>query len=144
MTRDPDPAAPLARAAAGLDQALMAQDAVKAASYFTESAILGESGLDDVVGRAAIEAFLAEANTRRRVEFHRLVREELIPLGDRAIELARFDEIKRRPGADPVRERGRTVTFWRREADGEWRIERLVVSDLPAPDQPTDAEARER
>ncbi len=133
MTDDTDVPTLLARAAAGLDQALMAQDARAAASYFTPAAVLGESGLDDVRGRTAIEAFLAEANTRRRVEFHALTREELILLGDRAVEVARFEEVKRRLGAEPERERGRTVTFWRREPDGEWRIERLVVSDLPAP-----------
>ena len=125
----------LAEANAGLDRALMAQDAAAAAGYFTEAAILGESGLEDIRGRAAIERFLAEANRRRRVELHRLVREELVVLDDRAVEVARFDEVKRRIGAEPERERGRAVTFWRREADGVWRIERLVVSDLP-PDGP--------
>lgn len=134
MSGPADLPARLAAAAAALDRALMSQDARAAASWFTEDAILGESGLEDVRGRAAIEAFLAQANARRRVVFHRLTREELVPMTDRAVEVARFDETKERPGAEPEHERGRAVLFWRREPDGGWRIERLVVSDLPPPE----------
>jgi uncharacterized protein (TIGR02246 family) len=123
----------IAAASASLDRALASPDAAAVASHFTEDGVLGESGMADVVGRAAIADFLGAANQKRRVTHHELTRDELIVLGDRAIERARFAEIKQLPGQAPVHEWGRVVTFWKREPDGAWRIERLVVSDLPGP-----------
>jgi ketosteroid isomerase-like protein len=122
----------IARAGAALDQSLMAGSAAEIAGHFTEDGILGESGMADLVGRAAIRDFLARANQVRTVVHHRLHRDELVMVdGDRAIEYGRFDETKVKPGEAPIEERGRTVTDWRRGADGVWRIARLVVSDLP-------------
>jgi ketosteroid isomerase-like protein len=125
--------AELAAIAARLDAALVAQDHDAAAGCFTEDAVLGESGLADVRGRDAIRRFLADADRRRAVTYHRMWRDDLLVAGDRAVEACRFDETKQRPGAAAERERGRAAIFWRREADGAWRIERLVVSDLPPP-----------
>jgi uncharacterized protein (TIGR02246 family) len=131
-SRDSEVARAIALASASLDQALMGPDAERVAAHFTADGVLGESGMHDLIGRTAIRDFLAAANAVRTVTFHRLYRDELEILGDRAIELGRFDETKVRPGQAPVYERGRTVTYWRREPDGAWRISRLVVSDLPA------------
>jgi uncharacterized protein (TIGR02246 family) len=103
------------------------------AAIFTADGVIGESGMADIVGRHAIAEFLTKANGIRTVTRHRLFREEIIFLGDRAIEFGRFDETKVKPGQPPYDERGRTVTDWRRESDGAWRIANLVVSDLPSP-----------
>lgn len=121
----------LARNARGLDRALMAQDAAAAAAFFTEDAVLGESGMADVVGREAIREFLHGANQIRAVTHHQLHRDDLLVAGDVAVEVAHFDETKQVRGQEPVEERGRVVVFWRREGAGEWQIARLVVSDLP-------------
>lgn len=117
---------------AALDRALVSGTPEEAAAHFTVDALLGESGMADVVGRATIAGFLARGNQVRAVTYHLVHREDLILLGDRAIEFARFDETKiiKATGAE-VRERGRFVTDWRREADGAWRIARMVISDLP-------------
>jgi ketosteroid isomerase-like protein len=133
MSADDVPAASAAIAAAcrALDEALMASDAHRAASHFTADAILGESGLDDVVGREAILDFLVRGDAVRTVTHHRLHRKELLVFGELAVEYGWFDETKRRAGQPPIHERGRTMTLWRRDADGEWRIHRLVISDLP-------------
>ncbi len=134
MAGSPDGVArAIAEASASLDLALMGPDPDLVASFFTLDGVLGESGMDDVVGRTAIREFIAGANLLRTVSFHRLWRDELVVLDGRAIELGRFDETKIKPGQPPVRERGRTVIFWRLEPDGAWRIARLVVSDLPRP-----------
>lgn len=129
----PNDADLIAAVNAELDRALMASDPDAAAAVFTEDAVLGESGMDDVVGRKAIRDFLALANTLRTVTFHRVYRDDLVLLGDRAIELGRFDETKTKPNMAPIHERGRHVAYWRREVPGVWRISRLVVSDLPPP-----------
>jgi ketosteroid isomerase-like protein len=128
-------AAAIAAATAELDRALVAGPPAAVAALFAVAAVLGESGLADLVGRAAIERFLAEANRLRTVTGHRVTREELVFVtADRAIEYGRFEEAKTRPGEPGViHERGRTVTDWRRDPDGRWRIARLFVSDLPSP-----------
>lgn len=125
--------AAIAAANQRLDEALMAGDPEAAARCFTNDAVLGESGMADVVGRTAIREFLAHANTLRTVTFHRVIRDEIELLGERAIELGRFDETKvKAAGGPPVHERGRHVAYWRRDPDGAWRISRIVVSDLPS------------
>ncbi len=123
----------ISAATASLDRALASPDAGAVAQHFTVDGVLGESGMADLVGRSTIRDFLAQANEKRQVTHHRLTRDELIVLGDRAIERSRFEETKQVPGKAPVQEWGRVVTFWRRDVDGAWRIERLVVSDLPGP-----------
>jgi len=121
----------IAKISDSLDLALVAGDPDRIAGHFTEDAILGESGAEDAVGRAAIRGFLARGNEVRTVTRHRLTRDDLLIVGDRAIEFGRFDEGKRLRDGTEVTERGRVVTDWRRESDGQWRISRLIVSDLP-------------
>ena len=121
----------IAEAAARLDRALVGGDVDDVAAGFTDDAVLGESGAPDAVGRAAIRAFLERGNAVRTVTHHRLVREDLLVVGRRAIEFGRFDERKRFPDGREVAERGRVVIDWRYRPDGSWRIARLVVSDLP-------------
>jgi uncharacterized protein (TIGR02246 family) len=132
--RTQDPGAAIAAVAEALDRALVANDAEACAQHFTPDAVLGESGMGDVVGRTAIREFLAGANKLRQVTHHRLTREDLIMVTDgRAVELARFEETKLVPGRAPIDEWGRVVTFWRHEPDGAWRVERMIISDLPGP-----------
>lgn len=121
----------IAEVAARLDRALVGGDVDDVALCFTDDAVLGESGAEDAVGRSAIRDFLVRGNAVRTVTHHRLVREDLLVAGDRAIEFGRFDEVKRFPDGREVTERGRVVIDWRRGPDGRWRIARLVVSDLP-------------
>lgn len=123
----------IAAATASLDRALVHGTPDEIAAHFTEDAVLGESGSTDALGRAAIRGLLAVGNLARAVTHHRLVRDELILLDDRAIEFGWFEETKPPHGGTPVVERGRTVAGWRRGSDGAWRIARLVLSDFPAP-----------
>jgi uncharacterized protein (TIGR02246 family) len=122
----------IAEACRRLDRALMDGDAQSAAHHFTHDALLGESGIDDVVGRDAILAFLEQGNEVRTVTHHELHRTELVDFGELALEYGWFDETKVKPGLPAIHERGRTMTLWRRDTDGAWRIHRLVISDLPS------------
>jgi uncharacterized protein (TIGR02246 family) len=127
-------AAAIAAVGEALDRALVSGDPDVVASYFTVDAVLGESGMHDVVGRRPIRDFLAAANLKRTVTGHVLHQQEVLSLGPgRALELAWFEETKELPGQPPIKEWGRVVTFWRREGDGAWRVERMVISDLPGP-----------
>ena len=130
--RDAEAAQAIAAASASLDRALVSGNPDEVSAHFTHDAVLGESGAPDAVGRAAIREFLVRGNQQRTVTHHRLIRVDLVVLEDRAIEFGLFDEVKVLSGGESVVERGRTVTDWRRDADGSWKIARLVVSDLPA------------
>lgn len=121
----------IAAVSASIDRALMEGDASAVAGHFTHDAILGESGDEDVVGRDAILAFLERGNAVRAVTHHQLHRQELHLFGDLAVEYGWFDEVKLKPGLLPIHERGRTMTLWRCDPDGAWRIHRLVISELP-------------
>ena len=117
---------------ASLDRCLVSGTPMECAAHFTADAVVGESGMADVTGRDAIAGFFEAGNRVRAVTAHRIERDELIFVGERrAIEFGRFDETKVKAGQAPIHERGRTVTEWRLEPDGRWRIARLVVSDLP-------------
>lgn len=120
-------------AGAELDRALVSGTPAEIASHFTLDAVLGESGAPDAIGRAAIERFLTAGNAVRTVTHHRIHSDEIVFVAaGRAIEFGRFDETKVKHGQPaPILERGRIVTDWRLEADGRWRIARLVISDLP-------------
>src|SRR5262249_20077722 len=100
----------------------MTSDPDLAAAQFTDDAVFGESGMEDVAGRAAIRKFLADANLVRTITYHKHHRDEITFLGDLAIERSRFDETKVKPGQKPIRERGRVISYWRVERDGAWRI----------------------
>jgi len=126
--------AAIAAASSALDRALVEGDPGRVAGLFTLDAVLGESGLDDVVGRDAIRDFLDRANRVRTVTHHQVFRTELLVFGRLAIEYGWFTETKVKPGHPPIHDRGRTVTYWRHDDDGAWRISRVVVSDLPLPE----------
>ena len=131
MTSENEAGREIETAAAQLDAALVGGNPDEIVSHFTGDAVLGESGAADATGRAAIRAFLVRGNEVRTVTRHVLTRDDLILIGDRAIEFARFDVGKRLRDGTEVSERGRVVTDWRKGPDGRWRIARLVVSDLP-------------
>ncbi len=128
--------AAIAEASRCLDRALIDGDPVTVAGHFTLDAVLGESGLEDVVGRAAIRDFLEQGNRVRTVTHHAIHRTELLVFDRLAIEYGWFDETKIRPGQPPISERARTVTCWRHDDDGAWRIRRIVISDLPLLEPP--------
>ena len=72
--------AAIAAASGSLDRALIDGDPGQVAGHFTIDAVLGESGLDDVVGREAIRGFLEQGNRVRTVthhEIHRIVVSDL-------------------------------------------------------------------
>ena len=136
MTAVAGAGAAIAAASGSLDRALIDGDPVQVAGHFTIDAVLGESGLDDVVGREAIRGFLEQGNRVRTVTHHEIHRTELLVFDRLAVEYGWFSETKIKPGQSPIHERGRTVTYWRHDDDGVWRIRRIVVSDLPLPDSP--------
>jgi len=93
----PDVSGAIAAVTDALDRGLMTADPDLAAAQFTEDAVFGESNMEDVTGRTAIRDFLASANQIRTITHHKHHRDELIVLGDRAIERCHFDETKVTP-----------------------------------------------
>jgi ketosteroid isomerase-like protein len=89
------------------------------------------SGVPDIVGREATRKVFVDEMTTYDVPLLDLHHEELIVSGDHAIDIGTYDEIQMpKKHAPPIHGRGRFMTIWRRE-NGEWRIIRYMLNDLP-------------
>jgi ketosteroid isomerase-like protein len=61
--------------------------------------------------------------------------QDLIVRGDHAIDIGTYEETQVPKTGAPIIGRGRFMTIWRRE-NGEWRIIRYMLNELPAPALP--------
>ena len=134
----PDPAQALAalRAADSMLQvAIVARDAERTASFYAVDAVQMPVAEPIVEGRGAI---LAEwrhvfgipgfANQAR------LVAAELSTAGDLGYTRGTYESPMRGPDGQPLLERGKWVSIWKRGADGQWRIVvDIYNTDTPPP-----------
>ena len=104
------------------DEAYAAGDAARLAERYDDRAVSMPPGLPTLASRSVIEAdFKAffESNTAT----HRTFDAERHIAGDFAIERARYEAtIRPRDGGAAVREAGKHVVVYRRQADGGWKI----------------------
>jgi uncharacterized protein (TIGR02246 family) len=102
-------------------QASRKGDAATVLSLMTEDAVFTVAGREPF-GR---EAFRAASNAMAgmRIEGTSEV-VELQVLGDWAFSRNRIDMTVTPPGGEPVRRAGYTLTLYRKEADGRWRLAR--------------------
>ena len=102
-------------------QATRAGDTGTVLSLMTEDAVFTVAGREPF-GR---EAFRAASNAMAgmRIEGTSEV-VELQVLGDWAFSRNRIDMTVTPPGGEPVRRAGYTLTLYRKEADGRWRLAR--------------------
>lgn len=89
------------------------------------------SGAPDIVGPEATRKLFADEMAAYDVPLLKLNHEDLIVSGDHAIDIGTYEEIQMpKKGGAPIQGRGRFMTIWRRE-DGEWRITRYMLNELP-------------
>jgi len=89
------------------------------------------SGVPDVVGAEATRKLFADEMAAYDVPLLKLNHQDLIVSGDHAIDIGTYEEIQTpKKGGVPIQGRGRFMTIWRRE-DGEWRITRYMLNELP-------------
>jgi uncharacterized protein (TIGR02246 family) len=108
------------------------QDARAVVGFYAQDAKLLAPGAPLIDGQAGIEAFLQQmfASGARGLELNTL---DVLEADDLAVEVGRYTMTIQPPGGDVMRDVGKYVAVWRRQADGGLK---LVVdtfnSDSPA------------
>ena len=102
-------------------------DAAAFAAQFTEDGIFMVPGLEDAVGRSAIEELAKVRFSAVRVSDFKVHRREIEVAGDTAHELGWYSETSR-ANESAHRMRGRYLLDWRRGSDGIWRVHRYLYS----------------
>jgi uncharacterized protein (TIGR02246 family) len=124
-----------AAVAAAMDNyvaAVRSSDAKKIVAWWTDDAIFINKNQPTVVGRPTMEAQLTGALATMRIAKVTLDRVDLSVSGDLAYVIGTFDEVIQPATGSPVNSTGRVVYLWRRQADGSWKIARLLATDPPA------------
>jgi uncharacterized protein (TIGR02246 family) len=118
-----------------LSTAIEARDAERTASFYAEDALLMPIAEPTVAGRAAIQAEWAHVfGIPGFMNGARLERVE-VSSGSLAYTRGTYETAMKAPNGSPVIERGKWVTIWRRQADGNWRIAvDIANTDAPPPD----------
>ena len=133
----PAPAAPIAGSAVrqGVEQASRRHvdawrrnDADAVATMFTDDAILLLPNVENVRGRAAIRAFVANVFSTTKVDRLDVTIEELDLHGDTAYERGSYSEGYTVHGQGAKRERGRYIMVWKQQPGGAWKIHRFLAN----------------
>jgi ketosteroid isomerase-like protein len=104
-------------------------DAAASAEVYTQDAVLMVQGAQDVRGRAALVRFFEDAPRDSASDFRR---EAIFVHGDRAYDAWHGS------GIDTKTKKNlhfKWILFWRRDADGIWRIERDLTADDATPEK---------
>ena len=135
-TRDPAQALAALRTADSLVQAaIVAHDADRTASFYAEPAVMMPVAESIIEGRAAILAewrhvFGIPGYANRA----RLVAVDLSSAGDLGYTRGTYESPMLGPDGQPLLERGKWVSVWKRQADGQWRIVvDIFNTDTPPP-----------
>lgn len=129
-----DPA--LREAMEALDGAWRGGLAEELGDLFAEDAHQLLNNREAVVGRDAIQRGFAQLAADFDTSAYAPQYDLIDVYGDHAYVLGSFDEVLRpRAGGPGTRVQGRLVLFWRREADGRWRVVRFLTG-RSAPEEP--------
>lgn len=113
-------------------------------AYYAPDAIVLQPNGDNVVGRDAIIAYFASFPPASKWETRTV---SIHGAGDHAVLHTVYEIVTNPPGAEPVRDVGKSLVVKRRMPDGSWKTTHdMFVSDLPvgpppeAPAEPAPAE----
>jgi uncharacterized protein (TIGR02246 family) len=112
----------IAAASLAWDQAYAAGDATRLAECYDEDAVSMPPGMPALTTRSAIAAdFTAFFSSNRAT--HRTLDADRRVSGDFAIERARYEaSISPRDGGATIKEAGKHIVVYRRQADGSWKV----------------------
>jgi ketosteroid isomerase-like protein len=123
----------LARDASWAKLASEGGDVDEILSYWTDDAVVIPAGMPNVVGKDALRAYVEGTRTIPgfRISWSSS-NAQLSPDGGMAYLLSTNEVVVTGPDGQPVTSRGRAVTVWRREAEGEWRCAVDIWNEMPA------------
>jgi uncharacterized protein (TIGR02246 family) len=101
------------------------------AATFTAEGELLEPGMAAVHGRDAIRSFLAPLFSAVTVESASTESETVEVFGTAAYQWGTYRQRVAEHGKPAADYHGRYVAAWRREADGHWRLARMLVQPFP-------------
>ena len=102
-----------------------------AACYTTDGELL-LPGLDSLHGREAIRSFLAPLADATEVESVDVETQLLEVHGRSASQWGIYHQVAGEKGKPKQQYRGRYSALWHREANGRWRLLRLMMQPLPS------------
>lgn len=109
------------------------KDIEKIVSYWSDGARVLQPGLPPIDGKVAIRTFVTESLKIPGFKIHWVSEKPVLsPDGKMAYLLSSVETTA--PGANGALEttRGRSVTVWRRDGDGQWRCVVDISNDAPA------------
>jgi uncharacterized protein (TIGR02246 family) len=112
--------------------AVRSSDAKKIIAWWTDDGIFIEKNQPTVVGAAKMESQMAAFLATMKITRVALERVDLSVSGDLAYVIGNFAEEVQPPKGKPISSTGRVVYIWKRQADGAWKIARLLATDPPA------------
>jgi ketosteroid isomerase-like protein len=108
-----------------------AKDWMGDSALYTEDAIELPPNQAAVEGKAAIQSWMEAFPLFSNFQVQSL---EIGGQGDLAYDRGTYSMTMTPPGAAPIEDRGKYLTICRKQADGSWKIARLIYnSDLPLP-----------
>lgn len=109
------------------------RDVERILSYWTDDAVVLPPGLPTFVGKAALRQYVESSFQIPGFRIDWTSTEvALSPDGNLAYMFGRNEVTMNGSDGNPTTARGRAVTIWRREADGEWRCAVDVWNAEPA------------
>jgi uncharacterized protein (TIGR02246 family) len=110
-------------------------DAAAGAAAYTDDAILMPPNHSPLEGKQAIEKYLAKIGSQLQASNFQLSISEVDVQGDTAIVRGTYSSSFTVPGTDaPMEDRGKTLTVWKKQADGSWKLHRDIWnSNMPIP-----------
>jgi len=97
------------------------------AAMFTADGQMLEPQMAPIVGRQAIHDFLAPLAAKYAVGTATMVAEDTQVFGSSAYQWGTYDQTSGLKGEKLARYAGRFVAEWAREADGVWRLKRMMA-----------------
>lgn len=111
-------------------QAWLKGDTTAALARITDDIRILISGVPDIVGKSEARKLFVDEMAKYEVPVLNLAYQDVVVRGDYAIVIGRYEEVQAPKRGPPSQGTGRFMTIWRRE-QGEWRIARYMLNELP-------------
>jgi len=114
--------------------AMVAADIPTILANYADDAVMMQTGMPAVSGRAGIEEAMKGMVAAMKVDSASFATTDVKVSGDLAVETGTFRITMTPTGGKPMNEVGKYVTVWQKQADGGWKVIRDISnSDTPAP-----------
>jgi uncharacterized protein (TIGR02246 family) len=108
-------------------------DTIAIAENYTDDAVVMAQGAESWRGREAIRKGFGGMLTQATVKEFSLKTDDVTLAGDLAVESGTYEETAQaKSGGPEMKDKGKYVVVWKRQADGSWKIVRDIFnSDNP-------------